>query len=50
MPIGVQPMKAASAAVLVEQLTPGEIAGAGIVIGLVFLILGPAGSSCGSLV
>ena len=43
VPIAVQPMKAASAAVLVEPMAPAAIAGAGLVIGAVFLILGVTG-------
>src|SRR5215467_13888929 len=39
MPMAVQPMKAASAAVLIEPMAPAAIAGAGLVIGAVFLIL-----------
>ena len=36
-------MKAASAAVLIEPMDPAAIAGAGLVIGAVFLILGVTG-------
>ncbi|MDE3075439.1 MAG: putative sulfate/molybdate transporter [Chloroflexota bacterium] len=43
VPMGVQPMKAASAAVLIQHLEPGEIAAAGIVIGAFFLLLGATG-------
>jgi len=43
IPMAVQPMKAASAAVLVHQLTPGEVAAAGLIIGLVLLVLGLTG-------
>jgi predicted benzoate:H+ symporter BenE len=43
VPMAVQPMKAASAAVLVEPMDPAAIAGAGLVIGAVFLILGMTG-------
>lgn len=43
LPIAVQPMKAASAAVLIQQLSPGEVAGAGLVIGLFFLLAGWSG-------
>jgi predicted benzoate:H+ symporter BenE len=43
VPMGVQPMKAASAAVLIQQMTPGEVSGAGLVIGAFFLILGATG-------
>ncbi len=43
VPIAVQPMKAASAAVLIEPMAPAAIAGAGLVIGAVFLVLGLTG-------
>jgi sulfate permease, SulP family len=43
VPMAVQPMKAASAAVLIEPMNPVAIAGAGIVIGAFFLILGLTG-------
>ena len=43
VPMAVQPMKAASAAVLIEPMDPAAIAGAGLVIGTVFLILGISG-------
>ena len=43
VPMAVQPMKAASAAVLIEPMEPAAIAGAGLVIGAVFLILGLTG-------
>lgn len=43
VPIAVQPMKAASAAALIEPMSPGAIAGAGIVIGLFFLVAGATG-------
>ncbi len=43
LPIAVQPMKAASAAVLIEPMDPHAIAGAGIVIGLFFLVVGVTG-------
>jgi len=43
VPMAVQPMKAASAAVLIEPMQPAAIAGAGLVIGAVFLILGITG-------
>jgi hypothetical protein len=39
VPMAVQPTKAASAAVLIEPMAPAAIAGAGLVIGAVFLIL-----------
>jgi sulfate permease, SulP family len=43
VPMAVQPMKAASAAVLIEPMNPAAIAGAGLVIGAFFLILGLTG-------
>jgi Molybdate transporter of MFS superfamily len=43
VPMAVPPMKAASAAVLIEPMDPAAIAGAGLVIGSVFLILGITG-------
>jgi len=43
VPMAVQPMKAASAAVLIEPMDPAAIAGAGLVIGAFFLILGISG-------
>ena len=43
VPMAVQPMKAASAAVLIGPMDPAAIAGAGLVIGAVFLILGVTG-------
>jgi len=43
VPMAVQPMKAASAAVLIEPMEPGAIAGAGIVIGAFFLLIGATG-------
>jgi SulP family sulfate permease len=43
VPMAVQPMKAASAAVLIEPMNPAAIAGAGLVIGAVFLVLGLTG-------
>jgi predicted benzoate:H+ symporter BenE len=43
IPMAVQPMKAASAAVLIEPMDPAAIAGAGIVIGAFFLVLGMTG-------
>src|SRR5215472_17257277 len=43
VPMAVQPMKAASAAVLIEPMAPAAIAGAGLVIRAVFLILGITG-------
>lgn len=43
VPIAVQPMKAASAAVLIQPMTPGAVAGAGLAIGAFFLIAGASG-------
>ena len=43
VPMAVQPMKAASAAVLIEPMDPAAIAGAGLVIGALFLVLGITG-------
>jgi predicted benzoate:H+ symporter BenE len=43
VPMAVQPMKAASASVLIQPMDPGAVAGAGLVIGAVFLILGITG-------
>jgi len=39
IPIAVQPMKAASAAVLIQGMTPAEVAAGGLIIGLFFLIV-----------
>jgi predicted benzoate:H+ symporter BenE len=44
IPMAVQPMKAASAAVLIEPMDPAAIAGAGLVIGGFFLVLGMTGA------
>jgi sulfate permease, SulP family len=43
VPMAVQPMKAASAAALIEPMQPGAIAGAGLVIGAFFLLIGATG-------
>jgi SulP family sulfate permease len=43
VPMAVQPMKAASAAALIQPMQPAAIAGAGLVIGAFFLILGVSG-------
>lgn len=43
IPIAVQPMKAASAGVLIQGMTPAEVAAGGLIIGLFFLIGGAAG-------
>jgi MFS superfamily sulfate permease-like transporter len=40
LPIGVQPMKAIAAVAIAESLLPGEIAAAGIVVGVVMLVFG----------
>ncbi|HEX4095530.1 MAG TPA: putative sulfate/molybdate transporter [Caulobacteraceae bacterium] len=43
IPMAVQPMKAASAAVLIKPMSPGAVAGAGLVVGAFFLIAGSSG-------
>src|ERR1700760_3027156 len=43
LPLPVQPMKAISAVILTGGLRPGEVAAAGIMIGVVLLILGITG-------
>lgn len=43
VPMGVQPMKAASAVLLIVPMTPLQVAGAGIVIGAVFFVIGVTG-------
>lgn len=43
LPIPVQPMKAVSAVILTDGLRPGEVAAAGITLGLVLLVLGMTG-------
>jgi len=43
IPMAVQPMKAASAAVLIQPLDPGAVAGAGLVIGAFFVLLSATG-------
>ena len=43
VPMGVQPMKAASAVLLIVPMTPTQVAGAGIVIGAVFFVIGVTG-------
>jgi predicted benzoate:H+ symporter BenE len=43
LPLPVQPMKAISAVILTGGLRPGEVAAAGIMIGLVLLVLGITG-------
>ena len=44
LPMPVQPMKAISAVILTEGLRPGEVAAAGITIGMVLLVLGFTGA------
>jgi predicted benzoate:H+ symporter BenE len=43
LPLPVQPMKAISAVILTGGLSPGEVAAAGVTIGLVLLVLGITG-------
>ncbi len=43
LPIPVQPMKAISAVILTGGLTPGEVDAAGVIIGVVLLVLGTTG-------
>ncbi|HPU02147.1 MAG TPA: putative sulfate/molybdate transporter [Bacillota bacterium] len=43
IPMAVQPMKAASAAVLLHNLTPGEVAAAGLITGAALLLLALTG-------
>jgi predicted benzoate:H+ symporter BenE len=43
VPMAVQPMKAASAAVLIQPMDPGSVAGAGLAIGAFFVVLGTSG-------
>lgn len=43
LPVGVQPMKAASAALLTQGLSPHEIAAGGLVLGAVFFLGGATG-------
>jgi MFS superfamily sulfate permease-like transporter len=43
LPLPVQPMKAISAVILTGGLRPGEVAAAGIIIGVVLLVLGISG-------
>ena len=40
LPIPVQPMKAVSAVILTDGLRPGEVAAAGMILGVVLLVLG----------
>jgi MFS superfamily sulfate permease-like transporter len=44
LPVPVQPMKAVSAVILTSGLRPGEVAGAGLVMGVVLLVLGLTGA------
>lgn len=44
LPLPVQPMKAVSAVILTGGLRPGEVAAAGMMLGLVLLVLGITGS------
>ncbi|HDS63721.1 MAG TPA: sulfate transporter, partial [Methanofollis liminatans] len=44
LPIPVEPLKAVGAIAIAEGLTAGEIAGAGLIIGVIFLALGCCGS------
>src|SRR6266568_7523579 len=43
LPLPVQPMKAVSAVILTDGLRPGEVAAAGMMLGLVLLVLGMTG-------
>src|SRR3954468_24994386 len=43
VPIGVQPMKAASAVLLIVPMTPPQVAGAGLVLGIAFFLAGVSG-------
>src|SRR5438094_2501598 len=44
LPLPVQPMKAVSAVILTGGLRPGEVAAAGMVLGVVLLLLGATGA------
>ena len=44
LPLPVQPMKAISAVILTDGLRPGEVAAAGMMIGIVLLVLGLTGA------
>jgi hypothetical protein len=44
LPIPVQPMKAVSAVILTDGLRPGEVAAAGMILGIVLLVLGATGA------
>jgi MFS superfamily sulfate permease-like transporter len=43
LPIPVQPMKAVSAVILTDGLKPGEVAAAGMMLGIILLVLGVTG-------
>ncbi|MDP3064262.1 MAG: putative sulfate/molybdate transporter [Chloroflexota bacterium] len=43
IPVGVQPMKAASAAVLIQGMTPTEVAAGALILGFFFLVAGATG-------
>ena len=43
LPLPVQPMKAVSAVILTDGLRPGEVAAAGMMLGVVLLVLGATG-------
>lgn len=43
IPMAVQPMKAVSAVILTSGLAPGEVAAAGLMLGLILLVLGASG-------
>ena len=43
LPLPVQPMKAVSAVILTDGLKPGEVAAAGLILGIVLLVLGITG-------
>ena len=44
LPMPVQPMKAVSAVILTDGLRPGEVASAGMMLGVVMLVLGATGA------
>jgi hypothetical protein len=44
LPMPVQPMKAVSAVILTDGLRPGEVAAAGMILGVVLLVLGATGA------
>jgi len=44
LPMPVQPMKAVSAVILTDGLRPGEVAAAGMMLGVVMLVLGATGA------